>query len=144
VCVTAARLLDSVHKIRFICTSSIKEELKFLTEARYLFISIALRDRSENISPWSRQRMLTNPYLLVLSCRELWNRLIRSQENTLFIISMTGFLRICSWKICSKPSSEIKCTWNYVHKKLWKCVIYVPTCTPTHTFYWRLFRLCMI
>ena len=51
VCETATRLLDSIHKIRFICTPSIKEELKFLTVARYLFKSIVLPDRSENISP---------------------------------------------------------------------------------------------
>jgi hypothetical protein len=85
VCVMAARLLDSIHKIRFICTPSIKEELKFFTEARYLLKSIVLRDRSENLSPWTYQRMLTNPCLLDLSRRGHRNRLKSSQENSAFI-----------------------------------------------------------
>ena len=86
VCETAARLLDSIHKIRFICTPSIKEELKFSTESRYLFKSIVLRDRSENFSPWTCQRVLTNPYLLVLSRWGHRKGLISSQENAVFII----------------------------------------------------------
>jgi len=118
VCERAARLLDSIHKIRFICTPSIKEELKFFTESRYLFKSIVLCDRSENFSPWTCQRMLTNPYLLVLSRRGHRNRLISSQENAVFIILMVGFLKIFSWKVCSKLGwrnpTRFNCTQIYL------------------------------
>ena len=94
VCVKAARLLDSIHKIRFICTPSIKEELKIFTEARYLFIPTVLRDRSENISPSNCQGILTNSHLLSRTGHR--DRLISRQECTVFIISTRGFLKICS------------------------------------------------